>query len=184
MRIWKTKFEQKCLSLLEKTEYYDDEGEWRIAGSDWLLIGGASLRNWAKENEQVLGSGAKNIMVKAGKNTGEQFADSLKQEGLKAEDLKVVLETFLTHSGWGKVGVKVNFQKQKAVVHIHNSVTTRHTKSEEPICHFISGYIAGVLGVMFEKNVECTETKCSAKNDRFCEFQADWSSKCKLVKKS
>ena len=166
---------QKCLSILERTEYYDDEGEWRIAGSDWLLIGGASLRTLAKVTEQVLGSGAKDIMVEAGKKAGEQLADSLKQEGLRAEDLKYVLETFLTHSGWGKIWAKVNVQKQKAKVHIRNSVTARQIKANEPICHFISGYIAGVLGIMFEKNVECTETKCSAKNDRFCEFQADWS---------
>jgi predicted hydrocarbon binding protein len=65
-------------------------------------------------------------------------------------------------------------QKQKAVVHIHNLVTSRQTKANEPICYFINGYIAGVLSVMFDKHVECTETKCSAKNDGFCEFQANW----------
>jgi predicted hydrocarbon binding protein len=164
----------KCLSFLERTEYYDDAGEWRIAGSDWILFSGATLRAWAKVTEQVLGSGARVIMVKVGKNAGEQFADSLLKQGLKPEEMMDALEMFSMHGGWGKVWTKVDFQKQKAVIQIHNLVTARQTKANEPICHFISGYIAGVLGVMFDKNIECKETKCSAKNDSFCEFQADW----------
>ena len=57
---------QKCLSMLERTEYYDDEGEWRIAGSDWLLMNGSTLRNWANVTEQILGSNAKAIIFMAG----------------------------------------------------------------------------------------------------------------------
>ncbi len=86
---------QKCLSLLEKTEYYDDEGEWRIASSDWLLIGGAALRNWAKVSEQVLGEGARTIMHVAGKRSGEQFSRALLKEEIKNEALKICFRDIL-----------------------------------------------------------------------------------------
>lgn len=162
---------QKILSLLDRTEFYDDEGEWRIAGSDWLLTSGATLRIWAKVTEQILGSGMRVIMFKVGQQAGEQFAKSLIKEGLKNEELKYALEIFLTRGGWGKVRAKVNVQKQRAVVRIRNLVTTRQTRAKRPICHFITGYIAGVIGVMLKKNVQCTETKCRAKGDGFCEFQ-------------
>jgi len=164
----------KCRSLLEKTEYYDDEGEWRIAGSDCIIIGGAAVRAWARLSEQVLGLGARVIIVKAGKIAGQQFADSLLKQGLKAEEMKDALEIFLTRSGWGKVFAKIDIENQMAVFRIKNSVTTRQTNAKEPICYFISGYLAGVLSAVFGKSVEVKETKCAAKNDdKYCEFQTN-----------
>jgi predicted hydrocarbon binding protein len=163
----------KCLSLLERTEYFDDEGEWRIAGSDCLIIGGAAIRAWAKVTEQVLGFGARVIMIEAGKKAGEQFADSLLKQGLKPEEMEDALKLFLTRCGWGKVRAKIHIKKQTAVFRIWNSVTSRQTNTQKPTCHFISGYLAGVLTVVFGKNVECLETKCAAKKDEYCEFQTN-----------
>ena len=163
----------KCISLLERTEFFDDEGEWRIAGSDCLIIGGAAIRAWAKVTEQVLGSGARIIMIEAGKKAGEQFADSLLKQGLKPEEMGDALELFLTRGGWGKVRAKIDIKKQTAIFRIWNSVTSRQTNAQKPTCHFISGYLAGVLTAIFGKNVECFETKCAAKKDEFCEFQTN-----------
>jgi predicted hydrocarbon binding protein len=164
---------QKCLSILERTEYYDDEGEWQIAGSDWLLVSGSTLRSWATVTEQILGSGAKAVAYKTGKHTGEQFAEMLLKKGLKDEELKCALEVFLTNGGWGKVRAKLDFQKKIAVVRIRNSVMTRQIKSKEPVCHFISGFIAGALSVIFSKKAECVEIRCKAKGDNFCEFRVN-----------
>jgi predicted hydrocarbon binding protein len=164
---------QKCLSILERTEYYDDEGEWEIAGSDWVLMSGSTLRRWAEVTEQILGSSAKGIMYVTGKYAGEQFAEMLLKKGLKDEELKCALEVFLTNGGWGKVRARLNFRKQIAVVRIRNSVLTRETKAKEPVCHFISGFIAGALTIIFSKKSECVETMCKAKGDPFCEFRVD-----------
>jgi len=166
------KSRQKCLSILERTEYFDDEGEWRIAGSDWVLMSGANLRSWAKVTEQILGSDSKAIMYTIGMKSGEQFAKTLVQEGLHDEELKYALEVFLTNGGWGRVQARVSSQEQKAIIRIHNSIMTRGTKAKEPVCHFISGYIAGALSVIFGKKTECLETECKAKGDAFCEFRA------------
>ena len=163
----------KCLSLLERTEYFDDEGEWRIAGSDCLIIGGAAIRAWAKVTEQALGLGSRIIMIEAGKKAGQQFADSLLKQGLKPEQMGDALELFLTRGGWGKVRAKIDVKKQTAVFRIWNSVTSRQTNAQKPICYFISGYLAGVLSVVFGKNAECLETKCAANKDEYCEFQTN-----------
>lgn len=164
---------QKCLSILERTEFFDDEGEWRIVGSDWLLMSGSTLRNWSSVTEQILGLDAKAIIYETGKHAGEQFARRLLEEGLKGEELKYALEVFLTNGGWGKVQTKVNFQKQAAVVRIRNSVTTRHIKAKMPVCNFISGYIAGTFGGFFNKKMDCVETRCKATGDILCEFRVD-----------
>jgi predicted hydrocarbon binding protein len=172
---------RKCLSLLERTEFYDDEGELRIAGSDWLLMSGATIRSWAKITEQVLGSGAMVIEFTVGKRAGEHFAGTLLKEGLEKKALKYALEVFLTNGGWGKARARVNFQKREAVVRIRNSVTTRQTKANEPVCHFIRGYIAGFSNVMFGSNAECVETKCTATGYSFCEFRVDVSNQSKSL---
>lgn len=168
-----SKARQKCLALLERTEYYDDEGEWQIAGSDWLLMSGSTLRIWTELTDRILGSGAKGIMYMTGKCAGLQFAQMLLKERLKDEELKCALEIFLTNGGWGKVRAKCDFQKQIAVIRIRNSVTTRQTKAKEPVCHFISGFIAGVSSAIFSKKAECVEIRCKAKGDTFCEFRVD-----------
>jgi predicted hydrocarbon binding protein len=134
-------------------------------------MSGSTLRSWAKVTERILGSGAKGIMYETGKCGGRQFAEMLLREGLKDEELKCALEIFLTNGGWGKVRTELNFQEQEAVVRIRNSVTTRQTKAEEPVCHFISGFIAGALTIVFSKKAECVEIRCKAKGDTFCEFK-------------
>jgi predicted hydrocarbon binding protein len=162
----------KCRSLLERTEYYDDEGEWRIAGSDCIIIGGGAIRAWAKITEQVSGEEASNIMYLAGKRSGEQFSRALLDEGIRKEGLQYVLESFLTNCGWGKVRVQVDFQKLEATVRINNSVEARQTTSEKPVCHFINGYICGVFTIIFDNDkINCSETKCTAKGDNSCEFR-------------
>jgi predicted hydrocarbon binding protein len=162
----------KCHSLLEKTEYYDDEGEWRIAGSDYIIIGGAAIRAWAKVTEQVLGEGAQAIMFLAGKRSGEQFSRALLGEGIRKEGLQYALETFLTNCGWGKVWVHVDFQKIDATVRIRNCFTARQTTVEKPVCHFINGFICGVFTLIFEsEEIDCSEKECTAKGDKFCEFR-------------
>jgi len=166
---------QKCLSILERTEYYDNEGEWRIAGSDWLLMSGSTLRSWTKVTEQILGSRAEAAIYMIGKHAGERFVKRLLKAGFKGKELKCSLEVFLTNWGWGKVWTKVNPQKQMAVVRIRNSVTARRTNAKKPVCHFISGYVAGALGVVLGKEVECVETRCKAKGDAICEFRVDGS---------
>jgi predicted hydrocarbon binding protein len=166
---------QKCLSLLERTEYYDDEGEWQIAGSDWLLLSGSTLRSWAANAEQFLGADAKSIMYMTGKQAGERFAERLMEQGLRGEELMYALETFFSNEGWGKVKARLNLKEQTASVRIHNSVTTRQIESDKPVCHFISGYIAGASSVIFGKKTECVEAKCKAEGDAFCEFNANCS---------
>jgi predicted hydrocarbon binding protein len=166
---------QKSLSLFDRTEYYDDKGEWQIAGSDWVLMSGAAFRNWCKLTEQILGPDAKTIMYEVGKRDGEQFSKALMEKGFKDKELKYALEVFFTNGGWGRAWVKVDFLKQRAEVRIRNSVSSRQTKTEGSVCHVIRGYIAGVLGVMFNKKIECVEMQCRAKGDAFCEFRIDES---------
>lgn len=89
---------------------------------------------------------------------------------MEFEELPSMLEEFFTEGGWGKIQAEVDFTKKEALVTIENSALARQTNTEEPVCHFARGFIAGVCDVMFHGSTECLETKCIAKGDAYCEF--------------
>jgi predicted hydrocarbon binding protein len=123
------------------------------------------------KEQSFLKSGAAVVWLEAGKYAGKEFAKALLSKGIKTEELPHVLDVFFTQGGWGKIQTKVDFTKRQALVTIRNSATARQTKSKEPVCHFIQGFISGVSDVLLDGLTECLETKCLAKGDALCEFR-------------
>jgi predicted hydrocarbon binding protein len=171
---------KKLNSLLERAEYDTEKGEIRIAGTDWILMSGATFRELVKGSEEFLGSGAHVIWQQAGKRAGSAFSGDLVRLGMEFEELPAALEEFFTKGGWGKIRVDVDFTKKEASVTIENSVAARGVEARESGCHSIRGFIAGVSDVMFRTPTECLETRCIAKGDPYCEFQVKRKNNAKM----
>lgn len=86
--------------------------------------------------------------------------------------------------GWGRIEtVKVDLLKRDtAIFRAYNSpfakLLGRTGKVSDPI---LTGFICGGGSVIYNKSLECKETKCIAKGDMFCEFlvspsKKDWFS--------
>ena len=43
-------------------------------------------------------------------------------------------------------------------------------KTSEPVCHFMTGIVAGAYMALHGKEVIAREVKCRAKGDKYCEF--------------
>lgn len=158
-------------SLLEQAECVMEKGEIRIAGTDWILMSGATFRDLIGGTERILGSASMALWYEAGKHAGCAFSEGLVRLGVEFEELPAALEEFFTKGGWGKIQVEVDFTKKEALVTIKNSATARGVEAKEPVCHSIRGFIAGVSDVMLHCSTECLETKCIAKGDPYCEFR-------------
>ena len=158
-------------SLLERATYDSENGEIRIAGTDWILMGGSTFRSLIEGINNTLGSGAVNILLEAGKCAGKEFAQSLLKEGTLPEEVPTWLEVFFTQGGWGKITARADFANKTAIVVIDNCATARQVRSKEASCHFIRGYVAGVSEILFKANTECIETRCMSKGNAFCEFR-------------
>jgi predicted hydrocarbon binding protein len=158
-------------SLLEKVAYDCENGELRIAGTDWILMAGSTLRSMMEGISKVFGTGTAAILLEAGKCAGKEFTESLLKEGTLLEEVPTWLEIFFTQGGWGKIKARADFANKTAVVVIDNCATTRGIKSREVSCHFVRGYVAGISEILFKTNVECVETRCMAKGDAYCEFR-------------
>jgi predicted hydrocarbon binding protein len=164
-------FDKRLNPLLERAEYDKEQGEIRIAGEDWIMMGASTFRDLVRGTESMLGSAAKVVWLEAGRHAGRKFSGDLVQLGIEFEELPFMLEEFFTQGGWGKIQTEVDFTKKEALITIKNSATARQTETKEPICHFIRGFIAGVCDVIFHGSTECFETKCIAKGDSVCQFQ-------------
>lgn len=77
-------------------------------------------------------------------------------------------------AGWGQFTVsKFDVKKAIAEFKVENSpFAIEIGKRRYPVDHIIRGYIAGGLYVMFNRKVECKETKCIATGYPHCEFIA------------
>jgi len=162
-------------ALLDRAMYDNENGEIRIANTDWLLMDGSTFRSLLDGIKQSLGTGAVSILFEAGKGAGRRFAQSLLAEGTLPEEVPTWLEVFFTQGGWGKILARADFSNKTAFVVIDNCATARHVKSNESSCHFIRGYVAGVSEILFNTSVECTEPRCMSKGNATCEFRAQSS---------
>jgi predicted hydrocarbon binding protein len=158
-------------SLLQAAECNMEKGEIRIAGTDWILMNGATFRTLIQGSEKILGSGAAPVWFEAGKHAGQEFSENLVRLGMPVHELPKAFEEFFTKGGWGSVLAKVDFAKEEALVTIKNSVTARGIKATAPVCYSIRGFIKGVCDVIFQGDTECMEARCMATGDPYCEFR-------------
>jgi predicted hydrocarbon binding protein len=159
-------------SLVEQAEYDKDKAEIRIADTDWVLMRTSTFRAMIEGTEKILGSATEPIWWEIAKHAGTDFARELLKVGTDPEEVPTMLEIFFTQGGWGTIKSKIDLTK-KAVIRIENCATARKSKSNKPICYFVSGFISGVADAMLNEVTDCSETKCMAKGDPFCEFKVE-----------
>jgi predicted hydrocarbon binding protein len=160
-------------SLIEQAEYDRDKAEIRIAGTDWIMMRSSTFRAMINGTEKMLGSAAEPIWWEIAKHAGTEFAKELLKAGTDPEEVPTMLEIFFTQGGWGVIQSKIDLTKKEAVIRIENCATARKSKSNKPVCHFVSGFISGVADAILNEVTDCSETKCMAREDAFCEFRVE-----------
>ena len=111
-------------------------------------------------------SPANNAMLYlAGSRTGAKFANLLEVYG--EADMKNKIKTFFENSGFGYV----EFQGDsiKVVERPHYGNNEEFVGKE--MCHFKAGFFAGTFSKLHGTGTLCSETKCRAKGDEYCEFE-------------
>lgn len=93
--------------------------------------------------------------------------------GLKKEKLLEFFRAFFSASGWGLFEFQdIDFKEKRAIVFVHNAPFSRlfSTHSQYPVDSFLRGIVSAVFCVIFNENVECVETECSAMGAQHCSF--------------
>lgn len=83
------------------------------------------------------------------------------------------LKEFGYASGWGKIEfLNMDFEKKRAIVRVENNPVALSLlrKVNQPICYHMAAFLAGGASRAFGTEVDCTEVKCMALGEKYCEF--------------
>jgi len=86
---------------------------------------------------------------------------------------EMFLEQFYER-GYGVAEIlEFDAKNHRARLKVKNSfIATGYGKTKEPVCYSVAGIFAGAGDILFGRRMECRETKCIAKGDPYCEFEA------------
>src|SRR5437667_12350490 len=75
--------------------------------------------------------------------------------------------------GWGRLEISLfDPENGRLVLAVTNSPLARaYGESKKPVCHFLTGWIAGLGRSLLEREVLCEETACAAQGRGRCEFE-------------
>lgn len=119
-----------------------------------------------------LGAAGVRKIYEAGKAGGTKLAEEHKNK-LKVESFKLfeLMKNLVEMGGWGKINIlKQDYKNSYAVYAFSNNEMALAKKYNIPSCHVIRGLTAGLHSIIFGRKVECIETSCLSKGDKYCEF--------------
>ena len=132
------------------------------------------------ETLNAFGSAAFTMLYMMGQEKGRY--DVLKEfEALREQRIsftkRQVLENIIDQlkvTGWGAPRIQKYDEKQGVLIIVVGNnplIATLNGKSDRPVCHYFRGYWVGVVWEIWERRVNCTETKCIGVGDDYCEFK-------------
>jgi KaiC/GvpD/RAD55 family RecA-like ATPase len=158
---------------------FNPDGTISLMGQRFTL---SNARNLTRLMEQFIGSSsydsvAQGIYEQARSDGQSDIKELLSSMNLRLYELdpKRVLEFlcgYISVSGLGLTEL-VRFDGERATFRVRNSLCSLAKRSDKPMNPHIAGLIAGVLGLATGRTARCTETKCVALGDDFCEFTAE-----------
>jgi predicted hydrocarbon binding protein len=122
---------------------------------------------------EIFGTGGETIVFEEGEATGESDGKRLIEvfgRDLAQQSVPELSNLYLT-LGWGRPElVRFNAIPFSATIRLYDSFECSGHKSTKPNSYFIRGHMTGLINTLFQKKVNCVETKCSALGDAFCQF--------------
>jgi len=143
------------------------------SGETMILMRKEIFSNMFKRLGEMFGSGGEAIVFEEGEASGESDAKRLVEifgpEGAlqNVPDLSMLYLTL----GWGRPElVSLDLAPFSATMRVYDSFECSGQTSSKPTSQFIRGHMTALINVIFGKRVKCTETKCRALGDPYCEF--------------
>jgi predicted hydrocarbon binding protein len=169
-------------------KFDEKTGELRALGWRYAVLGAALIPQLHKEFQDIQGDVSGTIIYNAAKKHGKIFVKQALEHTLsgkivhkmgisnmKAFHIKLI-ENGLFQCGFGRSKImEYDINKGKFVMRLYNSFEAYgwlelYKKSRHPVCHAIRGFLAGAASFMCNYDIDCKETKCLAKGDKYCEF--------------
>jgi len=126
--------------------------------------------NLSKLNLEILDSLAgKTALHKAGKNLGMLMGKRIQEIDFRKYIFQINL--LLENLKVGKIRIK-KFTHSAIDLVLLDNIFSNKIKGNKNVCYFMAGFFQGILEDYTNTHWNVIETKCSAKGDEYCEFQA------------
>jgi len=140
-----------------------------------IIMRNITFSELQKRLEEIFSSsGAAVMLYEAGRACGERSAERLaSQLGVRNEALLSAIIKVKRAEGWGAIEFKDTLLGEiNQVIVKHSFEAMEYGRSQVPVCHFLRGYLVGVLSIALNLKASLTEIKCLSMGDEYCEFQS------------
>ncbi len=112
------------------------------------------------------------IIIKAGRLAGRQFCENMLNRDLDFNEFVSQLQKVLREQAVGILRVeKVDFENMRFTLTVAEDLDCSGLPlTDEMICQYDEGFIAGILEAYTGKTLRAKETDCWASGDRVCRF--------------
>jgi len=167
---------------LVKKEVKHDQAKGEIffdgVSSSIVMLGRTGI--FQREFEKTIGPTSRSIIYNECKETTKKAVGTLSRTfvrmlGSLTTDMAIKkLIHQIPERGWGrseladidKKGYTVTIRVRNCFNHLY------YGKTRKPVCYSLASIIAGGAEIIFDKPMVCTETRCEALGDPYCEFSA------------
>nr|MDO8132938.1 ATPase domain-containing protein [Candidatus Njordarchaeum guaymaensis] len=171
-----TPLTEPTVSFSTRAKFHAD-GSISMAGSRFMLTNVMVPNILLEQAMTMLGhdTAAKevyNLYKKTGQAEIKTLLSSLNvsQSRSDPKQLLKLYASYLSNVGLGMIEL-VRFTNDLVTYRVRNSLCSQGQRSEKPMAPYLAGTFAGAVEVILGRLVKCTEIKCMAKGDDYCEFE-------------
>ena len=114
-----------------------------------------TFTDFKRSLEEAFGSGANVIFYMVGKGCGKRSCSRLMQKYPERDRLFKALCRYKRNERWGRIKFKLDMKTGKGKIIVYESFEAKqYGKSQEPVCHFLKGYLEGFLTQAYNKPIK------------------------------
>ncbi len=152
-------------------------GVLRLSNVPSLIVRPEAIVNIQRQLELTIGGSSKGILYLSGERSAQEGMNPLESVLSTRAPLTLAnarrLMDVSALLGWGRLEMSLfDPEHGRLVLTVSNSPLARaYGSSKKPVCHFLTGWIAGLGRNLLEREVLCEETACAAQGHGRCEFE-------------
>src|SRR5207253_6390830 len=142
-----------------------------------VIVRPEAIVNIQRQLEQTIGGSSKGILYLSGERSARDGMNPFESIVSTRAPLTLAnarrLMDVSALLGWGRLEMSLfDPEHGRLVLTVSNSPLARaYGSSKKPVCHFLTGWIAGLGRNLLEREVLCEETACAAQGHGRCEFE-------------
>ena len=152
-------------------------GVLRLSNVPSVIVRPEAIVNIQRQLELTIGGSSKGILYLSGERSAQEGMNPLESVLSTRAPLTLAnarrLMDVSALLGWGRLEMSLfDPEHGRLVLTVSNSPLARaYGSSKKPVCHFLTGWIAGLGRNLLEREVLCEETACAAQGHGRCEFE-------------